>query len=144
MPEIGVNKVILIGRTGADAEIKYTSSGKAVANFSLAINDSFKNRDGEQTERVEWVRCVAWEKLAEVCGEFLTKGKQAYAEGRLQTRTYEDREGNQRTVSEVVVRQLRLLGGPGNGNGNGNGNAEQSTRPAENPDAEIRDEDIPF
>jgi len=76
MPEIGVNKVILIGRTGADAEIKYTSGGKAVANFSLAINDSFKNRDGEQTERVEWVRCVAWEKLAEVCGEFLTKGKQ--------------------------------------------------------------------
>ena len=117
MPEIGVNKVILIGRTGADTELKYTSNGKAVANFSLAINDSFKNRDGEQTERVEWVRCVAWEKLAEVCGEFLTKGKQAYAEGRLQTRTYEDREGNQRTVSEVVVRQLRLLGGPGNGNG---------------------------
>ena len=124
MPEIGVNKVILIGRTGADTEIKYTSSGKAVANFSLAINDSFKNKDGEQTERVEWVRCVAWERLAEVCGEFLTKGKQAYAEGRLR-RDDEDREGNQRTVSEVAVRQLRLLGGPGNGNGK----AEQSTRP---------------
>lgn len=140
MPEIGVNKVILIGRTGADAEIKYTSSGKAVANFSLAINDSFKNRDGEQTDRVEWVRCVAWEKLAEVCGEFLTKGKQAYAEGRLQTRTYEDREGNQRTVSEVVVRQLRLLSGPGNGNGK----AEQRTGPAENSGAEIDPEEIPF
>ena len=140
MPEIGVNKVILIGRTGADTELKYTSSGKAVANFSLAINDSFKNKDGEQTERVEWVRCVAWERLAEVCGEFLTKGKQAYAEGRLQTRTYEDREGNQRTISEVVVRQLRLLGGLGNGNGN----AEHSTKPEENPDADIRDEDIPF
>ena len=140
MPEIGVNKVILIGRTGADAEIKYTSSGKAVANFSLAINDSFKNRDGEQTERVEWVRCVAWEKLAEVCGEFLTKGKQAYAEGRLQTRTYEDGEGNQRTVSEVVVRQLRLLGGPGNGNGK----ADQVTRSANSPEPESDDSDIPF
>jgi len=140
MPEIGVNKVILIGRTGADAEIKYTSNGKEVTNFSLAINDSFKNRDGEQTERVEWVRCVAWEKLAEVAGEFLTKGKQCYAEGRLQTRTYEDREGNQRTVSEVVVRQLRLLGGPGNGNGK----AEKSNRPAENPDADISEQDIPF
>jgi len=85
-------------------------------------------------------RCVAWEKLAEVCGEFLTKGEQAYAEGRLQTRTYEDREGNQHTVSEVVDRQLRLLGGPGNGNGN----TEQTTRPAENPDTDIRDDDIPF
>ena len=140
MPEIGVNKVILIGRTGADVELKYTSSGKAVANFSLAVNDSFKNRDGEQTERVEWVRCVAWEKLAEVCSEFLTKGKQAYAEGRLQTRTYEDREGNQRTVCEVVVRQLRLLGGPGNGNGK----VDQSTRPAESAEADIHDDDIPF
>jgi single-strand DNA-binding protein len=117
-----------------------TSNGKAVANFSLAINDSFKNKDGEQTERVEWVRCVAWERLAEVCGEFLTKGKQAYAEGRLQTRTYEDREGNQRTVCEVIVRQLRLLGGPGNGNGNG----EQTARPPENSDAEIEAEEIPF
>ena len=139
MPEIGVNKVILIWRTGADAEIKYTSSGKAVANFSLAINDSFKNRDGEQKERVEWVRCVAWERLAEVCGEFLTKGKQAYAEGRLQTHTYEDREGNQHTVSEVVLRQLRLLGGPGNENGG----IEHNARPAQNPDADISD-DIPF
>ena len=140
MPEIGVNKVIFIGRTGADAELKYTSNGKAVANFSLAINDSFKNRDGEQTERVEWIRCVAWGRLAEVAAEFLTKGQRAYAEGRFQTRKYDDREGIEHTVSEVVVRQLRFLGGPGNGNGK----AEQSTRPAENPDAEISDQDIPF
>lgn len=139
MPENGVNKVILIGRTGADADLRYTASGKPVANFSLAINQSFKNGDGEQRERVEWVRCVAWGRLAEVCGEYLMKGKQAYAEGRLQTRQYEDREGNERTVSEVVVLQLRLLSGPGNGNGNG----DQSARPAENPDAEIS-EDIPF
>ena len=139
MPEIGVNKVILIGRTGADAEIKYTSSGKAVANFSLAVNESFKNGNGEQREHVEWVRCVAWGRLAEVVGEFLTKGQRAYAEGRFQTRKYDDREGNEHTVSEVVVRQLRFLGGPGNGNGK----TEQSASPAENPDAEISD-DIPF
>ena len=140
MPEIGVNKVILIGRTGADTELRYTSNGKAVANFSLAINDSFKNGDGEQREHVEWVRCVAWGRLAEVAGEFLTKGQRAYAEGRFQTRKYDDREGIEHTVSEVVVRQLRFLGGPGNGNGN----AEQSTRPAESSGADIRDEDIPF
>ena len=140
MPEIGVNKVILIGRTGADTELKYTSNGKAVANFSLAINDSFKNGDGEQKERVEWVRCVAWGRLAEICGEFLIKGARAYAEGRLQTRKYDDREGNEHTVSEVVVRQLRFLGGPGNGNGK----AEQSTRPPESSEPEIDDSDIPF
>ena len=139
MPEIGINKVILIGRTGSDSELKYTSNGKAVANFSLAINESFKNGDGEQRERVQWVRCVVWEKLAEVCGEFLTRGKQAYAEGRFQTRTYNDREGTEHTVSEVVVSQLRLLGGPKNGNGK----AEHST-PADNPDADISEEEIPF
>ena len=139
MPEMGVNKVILIGRTRADAEHRYTSNGKAVANFSLAVNETFKNGDGEQKESVEWVRCVVWGKLAEVCGEFLTKGKQAYAEGRFQTRKYDDRDGIEHTVSEVVVRQLRFLGGPGNGNGK----ADQSARPAENPDAEISDE-IPF
>ena len=98
MPEIGVNKVILIGRSGADAELRYTSNGKAVANFSLAVNESFKNGDGEQREHVEWVRCVAWGRLAEVCGEFLTKGKQACAEGPFQTRKYDDRNGNERTV----------------------------------------------
>ncbi len=140
MPEIGVNKVILIGRTGADTELKYTSNGKAVANFSLAINESFKTGDGEQREHVEWVRCVAWGRLAEVCGEFLNKGKQAYAEGRFQTRKYEDRDGNEHTVCEVVVRQLRLLGRPGNGNGK----AEQRTEPVDNSGAEIDTDEIPF
>jgi len=140
MPEIGVNKVILIGRTGADTDLKYTSSGKAVATFSLAINESFKNGQGEQQEHVEWVRCVAWGRLAEVCGEFLTKGGRAYAEGRLQTRKYEDREGNEHTVNEVVVRQLRLLGGPRNGNGE----TGHDARSAQNPDADIPEEEIPF
>ena len=140
MPEIGVNKVILIGRTGADAELRYTGSGKAVANFSLAINESFKTGDGEQREHVEWIRCVAWGRLAEVCGEFLTKGKQAYVEGRFQTRKYDDREGNEHTVCEVVVRQLRLLGGPTNGNGNG----DHAPMPSENPETELDTEEIPF
>ncbi len=140
MPEIGVNKVILIGRTGADAELKYTSNGKAVANFSLAINESFKNGDGEQQERVQWVRCVAWGKLAEVCGEFLTRGKQAYAEGRFQTRTYQDREGTEHTVSEVVVSQLRLLCDPRNGNGK----ADQGPGAVKSSQPEIDDSDIPF
>ena len=140
MPEIGVNKVILIGRTGADADLRFTANGKPVANFSLAINESFKNGDGEQREHVEWFRCVAWGRLAEVCGEFLTKGKQAYAEGRFQTRKYDDRDGNEHTVCEVVVRQLRLLGGPGNGNGK----TEQSPTLAEDPVADLDTDEIPF
>jgi len=77
MGEIGVNKVILVGRTGADTEVKHTAGGKAVANFSLAINESFRNGDGEQKDRVQWVRCVAWGKLAEVCGQYLTEGRRA-------------------------------------------------------------------
>jgi single-strand DNA-binding protein len=139
MPEIGVNKVILIGRTGADAELRYTSNGKPVANFSLAINESFKNGGGEQREHVEWIRCVAWGRLAEVCGEFLTKGKQAYAEGRFQTRKYDDRDGNEHTVCEVVVRQLRLLGAPGNGNGK----TDETIAAPESSGPEV-DDDIPF
>jgi len=86
-------------------------AGKAVANFSLAINESFRNGAGEQMDRVQWVKCVAWGKLAEVCGQYLTKGTRAYAEGRLQTRKYDDRGGIERTVTEIVVSQLRLLGG---------------------------------
>ena len=140
MSEIGVNKVILIGRTGADVDLKYTASGKAVANFSLAINESFKKGDGEQTDRVQWVRCVAWGKLAEVCGQYLTKGKQAYAEGRLQTRKYDDRDGNERTVTEIVVSQLRLLGG----SRNGNGDSGQAPPPAPATQTDDSDQEIPF
>jgi len=140
MSEIGVNKVILIGRTGADADVKYTAGGKAVANFSLAINESFKKGDGEQRDRVQWVRCVVWGKLAEVCGQYLTKGKQAYAEGRLQTRKYDDRDGNKRTVTEIVVTQLRFLGG----SRNGNGDSGHAPAPADATQAEISDQDIPF
>jgi single-strand DNA-binding protein len=140
MPEIGVNKVILIGRTGADSEVKYTAGGKAVANFSLAINETFRKGDGEQVDRVQWVKCVAWGKLAEVCGQYLTRGTRAYAEGRLQTRKYDDRDGNERMVTEIVVSQLRLLGG----SRNGNGNPAQATPPAPATQVDSSDQDIPF
>jgi single-strand DNA-binding protein len=138
MPEIGVNKVILVGRTGADTEIKYTAGGKAVANFSLAINESFRNSAGELRDRVQWVKCVAWGKLAEVCGQYLTKGTRAYAEGRLQTRKYADRDGNEQTVTEIVVSQLRLLGGSRNGNADsGHAAPETSETQADNSDQEV-------
>ena len=121
MSSIGVNKVILLGNAGQDAEMKSTSAGKSVANFSLAINQSFRDKKDGNVQRVEWVRCVAWGKLATIAERFVIKGKQVFVEGRLQTRRFEDREGSPKTVTEVVVSSLRVLGGTPNGNHNGNG-----------------------
>ena len=111
MSNIGVNKVILIGNAGQDAEVKSTSSGKNVANFSLAINEGFRDKAGKSAQRVEWVRCVAWNKQAEIAGKYINKGRLVFVEGRLQTRQYENREGTEKTVCEVVVTTLRVLGG---------------------------------
>src|SRR6266436_2310745 len=98
MSSIGVNKVILLGNAGQDVEVRSTSAGKSVANFSLAINQSFRDKKEGNVQRVEWVRCVAWGKLAEIAERFVTKGKQVFVEGRLQTRRFEDREGSPKTV----------------------------------------------
>jgi len=105
-----VNKVILIGRLGKDPELKYTPSGAPVVNFSLATDESFKDRSGEQQNRTEWHRIVAWGKLAEICGEYLTKGKQVYIEGSIRSRQWEDQSGNKRTAYEIVARQMTMLG----------------------------------
>lgn len=149
MSELGVNKIVLIGRSGGDAELKFTAGGKPVANFSLAINESFKSRDGGKKDHVEWSRCVCWNRLGEIAGQFVTKGKLVYVEGRLQTRKYDDREGNARKVVEVVVMQLRLLGGNGAGSGNGNaelrGAAGPEPQTANGPEQDNPvDDEIPF
>jgi single-strand DNA-binding protein len=115
MSQQGVNKLIVLGNVGSDAELKFTAGGKPFANFSVAVNESFKNSNGDQVDRAEWFRCVAWNGLAELCGQYLTRGKQVYLEGRVQTRKYDDKAGNSRMVTEVVVSTLRLLGGPRNG-----------------------------
>src|SRR5512137_1288617 len=99
----GVNKVILIGNLGADPEIRYTSNGTAVANFRLATTERCNNPTGEKEERTEWHRIVAFGKLGEICGEYLGKGKQVYIEGRIQTRTWEDKDGKQRTTTEIIA-----------------------------------------
>jgi single-strand DNA-binding protein len=109
MSSIGVNKVILLGNAGQNAEVRSTSAGKSVANFSLAINQPFRNeKDGNQ--RIEWVRCVAWDKLAQVAEKLVAKGTVVFVEGRSQTRKFENREGGTQTVNEVVVASLRVLG----------------------------------
>ena len=133
MSSIGVNKVILLGNAGQDAEMRSTSAGKSVANFSLAIDQSFRDKKDGNVQRVEWARCAAWGKLAEITEKFVTKGKQVFVEGRLQTRRFEDREGSQNTVTEVVVASLRVLGGAANASRgvNGQGAAASETTNAE-------------
>ena len=106
----GVNKIILIGRLGRDPEVRYTPSGLGVANFSIATSEEWKDKaTGEKKERTEWHRIVAFGKLGEICGEYLSKGKQVYIEGRIQTREWEDKEGNKRYTTEIVASQMQML-----------------------------------
>ncbi len=106
----GINKVILVGRLGKDPEVRYTPSGVAVANFSIATSEEWKDKDtGQKQERTEWHRIVAWRRLGEICGEYLRKGKQVYIEGRIQTKSWEDREGNTRYTTEIVAQNMQML-----------------------------------
>lgn len=104
-----VNKVILIGNLGADPEIRYTSGGTPVANFNLATKDTWTNKDGVKEDRTEWHRIVAWGRLGQICGEYLVKGKLVYIEGKLRTRTWEDREGNKRYTTEILAQNMQML-----------------------------------
>ena len=107
----GINKAILIGRLGRDPEVRYTPDGTAVANFSIATSEGWKDKDsGEKRERTEWHRIVAFGRLGEICGEYLSKGKQVYIEGRIQTREWEDKEGVKRYTTEIVASQMQMLG----------------------------------
>jgi len=106
----GVNKVILVGRLGRDPEVRYTPSGVTVATFSIATSDEWKDKDtGQKQERTEWHRIVAWRRLGEICGEYLRKGKQVYIEGKLQTRSWDDRDGNKRYTTEIVAQNMQML-----------------------------------
>ena len=109
----GVNKVILVGRLGADPEMRHTASGTAVCNFNLATSEKFKNKNGDMEERTEWHRVVTWARLAEICGQYLRKGKQIYVEGRLQTRQWDDKDGNKRYTTEIVAQNMTMLGSAG-------------------------------
>lgn len=113
----GVNKVILIGNLGADPELRYTGSGTAVCNMRLATNESYKDSDGQLVEKTEWHNVVAWARLAEICGEYLKKGSQVYFEGSLQTRQWEDKDGQTRYTTEVKAREMMMLSGRGDGGG---------------------------
>ena len=107
----GVNKAILIGNLGADPEVRFTPGGQAVANFRIATSESWNDKNGQKQERTEWHRIVVWGKLAELCGEYLKKGRQCFVEGRLQTREWTDKEGKKNYTTEVVAKEVTFLGG---------------------------------
>jgi len=134
-----VNKVILVGRLGADPQLKYTPSGKANASFSVATNYVYKDQEGNQQDKTDWHRVTAWGKLAEVMGEWLKKGSYVYLEGRLQTRTYEDTNGVKKWITEVVVTDMEMLGKKGEGSGQ-----ESSAPPPEEIPSGEGEEDLPF
>ena len=135
-----VNKVILLGNLGSDPELRYTPSGRAVANFSLATHEQWTGKDGEKGERTEWHRIVAWGRLGEICGEYLHKGSQVYIEGRIQSRTWEDREGNKRYTTEIIAQTMQMLGAPSK---DGKAKSIEETYPVEEP-VSIPEDNIPF
>jgi single-strand DNA-binding protein len=161
---MSVNKVILVGRLGRDPETRYTSGGQAVANFSVATDESYKDRNGERQKRTEWHKIVVWGKQAEIAQQYLKKGSLIFIEGRIQSREWQDKEGQKRTSFEIVASNFRMLGGrsdaaaagaaAGGGGGASRGGEDVESHAAPSDEAyggtqapsgpEISDEDIPF
>lgn len=132
----GLNKVMVIGNLGQDPDVRYTQNGTCVANLSIAVNEQW-TKDGERHEKTEWIRCVLWGKIADVAKTYLKKGDAVYVEGRMQTRSWDDREGKKRYTTEVNVNEMRMLG-----SGGSRGTAE---RPAEQePEPVEEEDDVPF
>jgi single-strand DNA-binding protein len=142
----GVNKVILIGNLGSDPEVRYTQSGQAVAHFNIATTDAWTDKNGQTQERTEWHRIVVWAKQAENCAKYLSKGRQVYLEGRLQTRDWQDKEGNKRQTTEIVANDVQFLGGGAGGAGRGAAPAgpEPEAPPQGGGMGGPPDDDIPF
>jgi len=161
---MSVNRVILVGRLGRDPETRYTGGGQAVANFSVATDETFKDRNGERQKRTEWHKIVVWGKQAEIAQQYLKKGSLIFIEGRIQSREWQDKEGQKRTSFEIVASNFRMLGGRADGaaagasaSRGGGDDLEGSAAPADDSfggghsgsgaaggGPELSDEDIPF
>ena len=151
----GINKVILVGNLGQDPEIRYTADGRPIANFSIATSESWKDKNsGEKREKTEWHRVVVFGKLAEICGEYLSKGRQVYIEGKLQTRKWQGQDGQDRFTTEIVVDQRGIMqmlgtregggGGPRPAAGGGGGGYPQDQGYPQQPYQNDKEDDIPF
>ncbi len=142
------NKAILIGRLGRDPEVRYTTSGTAVADFSVATNEVWTDQSGERQERTEWHRIVVWRRLAEICEKYLRKGSLVMIEGRIQTREWDDRDGNRRRTTEIVALGMKMLDSRTDRMGGGppaDRPARRSSTPSQpSQEVEITDDDIPF
>ena len=155
---MSVNKVIILGRLGQEPELRHTPTGSAVCNFSLATSENWTDKSGQRQERTEWHRIVVWGKLAELCNQYLAKGRQAFVEGKLQTRSWDDKDGNKRYTTEINATTVQFIGGQasagtgaGASNSYGNNNATNSnasSEPAQEYDissnANFASDDIPF
>lgn len=153
---MSVNKAILVGRLGKDPETRYMTNGEAVTNVSLATSENYKDKNGEKQERTEWHNLVFYRRLAEIAGEYLKKGSQIYVEGRIQTRKWQDKEGKDRYTTEIIVNEMKMLGGKPSGGGSFEVVDEQSSAPARSAPAakpaapagkgnfDNFDDDIPF
>ena len=149
----GVNCVIILGNLGQDPEVKYMANGTAVANLSIATSESWKDQQGQLQEKVEWHRCTAYRKLAEIIGEYVRKGSQIYVEGKLQTRKWQDQSGQDRYTTEIIIDQMQMLGSKHGGQSNqaiqqsnqqGQQSRQQQSRPPmAEPDFDV-DSDVPF
>jgi len=141
----GINKVILVGNLGADPELRYTSGGQAVCDMRMATSEKWKGKDGQMQEKTEWHRIVVWGRSAESCNEYLNKGSQAYVEGRIQTRKWEDRDGNTRYTTEIVANRVLFLSGGGRRDGGGGGGTGEPPPPSDNDaPSDVGSDDIPF
>ncbi len=138
---MSVNKVILVGRLGKDPEVRYSQGGSAVTNFNLATSRVYKNKQGEKVDETEWHKCTAFSRTAEICGEYLHKGSLIYVEGRLQTRDWEDKDGNKRWTTSIIVENMRMLGSKGEGAGN---SSKSNDNPFDKGPSNIPDDDVPF
>ena len=132
-----INKVILIGNLGADPELRHTQSGVTVASFRVATTERWKGQDGQMQEQTEWHSIVAWKRLGEICGEYLSKGSRVYIEGKLQTRKWQDQDGKDRYTTEIKVREMKMLDSRGGGDRSGSAGADGSAPP-------IGDDSVPF
>lgn len=145
---MSVNKVILVGNLGKNPEMRYTQGGAAVANMTLATTERYTDKSGQKQEQTEWHRVVAFGKLAEICGQYLTKGRQIYIEGRIQTRQWQDQQGQKRYTTEIVANNMQMLGGRTERSEAGPGPEAGATVPADDPvSADFGggpDDDIPF
>ncbi len=137
-----INKAILVGRLGADPEVRYTPDGSMVTNFRIATDEQWKDKSGEKVQKTEWHRIVTFGKLAEICGKYLVKGKLVFVEGRIQTRVWEDKEGNKRSTTEIIASNMQML----DSKGQRGPDASLEEPPLRHPGADgpLPDDDVPF